>query len=124
MRNGDKEARDKLILHNLKYIRKHLDKNTGLILILGSEIDTFKTLEGYEGVCEKNIVLNKYIREFAKEYDNIAIVEITDYITSDDDYSECINHFSRNIYAKLAGKIIEFANKQLGSNHLFLKAGD
>ena len=110
-----------LLMQNLKYIREHLNKNTYLILILGSEIDTKKMLNGYEGVCEQHITLNKQVREFVKDYDNIDIVEITDFIKSDDDYTDCINHFARRIYADIAEKIVEIINSRLGEKHLTLK---
>ncbi len=109
-----------LIIKNLKYIREHLKSETCLILILGSEIDTAKMLNGYEGVCEQHIILNKHIREFAKQYNNIDIVEITDLIESDDDYTECINHFTRRVYAKIAKQIIDIVNLRTGGKHLFL----
>lgn len=110
-----------LVLKSLKYIRENLDKKTHLILILGSEIETEKELEGYHGVCEKHKILNKYVREFVKQCENTDIVEITDFIKSDDDYSECINHFARRIYAELAGQIVKDINSKLGENHLFVK---
>ena len=110
-----------LLMQNLKYIRENLKPETRLIFILGSEIKTDKTLEGYDGVCEQHILLNKHVREFAKNYDNIDIIEITDLIQSDDDYSECINHFSRRIYVEIARKIIEITNKYLNADILKLK---
>lgn len=110
-----------LLMKNLKYIRENLKPETSLIFILGSEIKTDKTLEGYDGVCDMHILLNKHVREFAKNYDNIDIIEITDLIESDDDYSECINHFSRRIYVEIARKIIEITNRKLNAEHLFLK---
>ena len=110
-----------LVLQNLKYIRSHLDDKTHLILILGSEIHTDKALEGYEGRAEKHTILNKYVREFVKEYDNISILELTDLIKSDDDYSECINHFSRRVYYDFAQEIVSIVNNKLGKNYLYLK---
>lgn len=110
-----------LTIKNLTYIREHLPKTTSLILILGSEIDTEKTLEGYDGVCEHHKKINQPIRDFAKQYDNIDLLEITELIQSDDDYAECINHFSRRIYAEMAKRIINMVNKRLGSEHLFYK---
>ena len=110
-----------LLMQNLKYIRENLKPETSLIFILGSEIKTDKTLEGYDGVCDMHILLNKHVREFAKNYNNIDIIEITDLIQSDDDYSECINHFSRRIYVEIARKVIEITNRRLNAKHLFLK---
>lgn len=82
-----------LVLKNLEYIRKNLDAKTELILILGSEVPTQKALEGYEGMVEKHIIMNRYVREFTQKFNNISLLELTDLIQSDDDYNECINHF-------------------------------
>ena len=110
-----------LTIKNLKYIREHLAPTTSLILILGSEIDTDKCFDGYEGMCEQHIKLNKAVREFAKSYKNIDLLEITKLIQNDDDYADCINHFSRRIYAEMAREIIDMVNSKLGEKHLFYK---
>ena len=107
-----------LVMQNLKYIREHLDPKTQLILVLGSEKPTDKYLEGYEGMAERHIIMNKYVREFAKKYDNIDLLELTNLIQSDDDYNECINHFSRRVYADFAKEIVELVNKKLGKKYL------
>ena len=110
-----------LVMQNLKYIREHLDPKTQLILVLGSEKHTDKYLEGYEGMAERHIIMNKYVREFAKKYDNIDLLELTNLIQSDDDYNECINHFSRRVYADFAKEIVELVNKKLGKKYLEIK---
>lgn len=110
-----------LVLKNLEYIRNNLNNNTQLILILGSEKPTEKYLEGYEGLAFKHIILNKAVREFVKKYENIDLLEITDLIQSDDDYNECINHFSRRVYADFAEKIINMVNNKLGKDYLEFK---
>ena len=110
-----------LVMQNLKYIREHLDPKTQLILVLGSEKPTDKYLEGYEGMAERHIIMNKYVREFAKKYDNIDLLELTNLIQSDDDYNECINNFSRRVYADFAKEIVELVNKKLGKKYLEIK---
>ena len=110
-----------LVLKNLEYIRNNLNNDTQLILILGSEKPTDKYLEGYEGLAFKHIILNKAVREFVKKYENIDLLEITDLIQSDDDYNECINHFSRRVYADFAEKIINMVNNKLGKDYLEFK---
>ncbi len=110
-----------LLMKNLEYIRSNLSENTHLILILGSEIDTDKLLNGYEGACESHIVFNKYVRDFAKKHKNTELLEITDLIKSDEDYTDCINHFSRRVYAEIAKKVINIVNNDLGKQHLFFK---
>lgn len=109
------------VLKNLKYIIEKLDSKTQLILILGSEIHTEKALEGYAGRAEKHVILNRHVREFAKNYDNISLLELTNLIQSDDDYNECINHFSRRVYADFAKEIVGIVNTKLGKNYLEVK---
>lgn len=111
-----------LVLKNLEYIRNNLNPKTRLILILGSEIPTEKALEGYEGMAARHIIINKHVRNFAKNFYNISLLELTDLIKSDDDYSECINHFSRRVYADFAEKIIKIVNEKLGKDYLFFKS--
>lgn len=110
-----------LLIQNLKYIIEHLSPSTNLILILGSEIETNKLLKGYEAACDNNKLVNESVRKFVTEYKNIDIIEISELITSDDDYTECINHFSRTIYAKIAKKIVDIVNSKLDKKILILK---
>ena len=49
------------------------------------------------------------------------IIELTDFIKSDEDYTTCINHFSRNVYVELAKKVINISNKKLGKKYLNIK---
>ena len=107
-----------LVLKNLEYIRKTLKKDTQLILVLGSEKPTEKNIKGYEDMASKHVVLNKAIRKFKQDYSNVDILEISDLVHSNDDYNECIDHFSRKVYADFAVKIINMVNKRLGKEYL------
>ena len=109
------------VLGNLKYIRENLRAETNLVLILGSEIPTDKVQAGYENMAERHKGLNASVREFAKQ-NNIKIIELTDFIKSDEDYTTCINHFSRRDYSSLAEKIIETSNNFLKDEHLRFKS--
>ena len=111
------------VLGNLKYIRENWGAETNLVLILGSEIPTDKVQAGYENMAERHKVLNASVREFAKQ-NNIKIIELTDFIKSDEDYTTCINHFSRRVYSKLAGRIVEISNDILKQNCLYFKNAD
>ena len=109
------------VLENLKYIRENLDSKTYLILILGSEIPCSKTQSGYENMAERHKILNSAVRKFAVNYNNIDLIELTDLIHSENDYCDCINHFSREVYYNLAQKIIEKANRIFGEDCLKIK---
>lgn len=105
------------VIKNLKYIKDNTKAD--IVLILGSEIPTDKTLAGYENMAERHKILNYAVRENFKN--QMEFIELTDFIKNDEDYIECINHFSRHVYAELAEKIIDIANKKLGKEYLSLK---
>lgn len=108
------------VIENLEYIRKNLDTKTKLVLILGSEIPTEKVQAGYANMAERHKILNSAVREFAKQKD-VRIIELSDFIESDEDYTTCINHFSRKVYSKLASKIVDVSNKILDKEYLRYK---
>ena len=105
------------VIKNLRYIKDNT--NAALVLILGSEIPTDKVIAGYENMAERHKILNDAVRKNFKN--EVDFIELSDFIESDEDYAECINHFSRRVYANLAQKIIDMANKKLGKNYLSLK---
>ena len=105
------------VIKNLRYIKENT--NADLVLILGSEIPTDKVLAGYENMAERHKILNDAVRKNFKN--EVDFIELSDFIKSDEDYAECINHFSRRVYADLARKITEIANKKLGNEYLSLK---
>lgn len=109
-------------IKNLKYIRENLNPKTELVLILGSEKPTNKISAGYEGVCESHQKLNPVVREFAKDYSNITLMELSDLIRDDDDYSGCVNHFGRRVYIEMAEEFIRIANEKLGEKSIVLNS--
>ncbi len=109
-----------IVLNNLEYIKNNLNSSCELVLILGSEIPTNKILDGYENMAERHKILNTEVRKFASKND-IEIIELTDFIKSDEDYTTCINHFSRSVYVELAKKVIDISNKKLGKKYLNIK---
>lgn len=106
-----------LVIKNLSYILKNISGK--LVLILGSETPTNKIQAGYENMAERHEILNQAIRKNFK--DNVDFIELTDFIKTDEDYTTCINHFSRKVYVDLAKKIVEITNKKLGCNLLAIK---
>lgn len=106
-----------LVIKNINYILDNLKAK--LVLILGSEIPTDKIQAGYENMAECHKILNSAIKETFK--DRVEFIELTDFIKSDEDYTTCINHFSRRVYVDLAQRVVEIANNVLGEECLRLK---
>ena len=106
-----------LVIKNINYILDNLKAK--LVLILGSEISTNKVQAGYENMAERHKILNSAIK---KEFKNkVEFIELTDFIKNDEDYTTCINHFSRRVYIDLAKRVVEVGNKLLDENLLSLK---
>ncbi len=106
-----------LVIRNINYVLDNLKAK--LVLILGSEIPTDKIQAGYENMAERHKILNSAIKETFK--DRVEFIELTDFIKSDEDYTTCINHFSRKVYVDLAQRVVEIANNVLGEECLRLK---
>lgn len=106
-----------LVIKNINYILDNLKAK--LVLILGSEIPTDKIQAGYENMAERHKILNSMIKETFK--DRVEFIELTDFIKSDEDYTTCINHFSRRVYVDLAQRVVEIANNVFGEECLRLK---
>lgn len=53
------------------------------------------------------------VRAYAGNRDRIRLIEMTDYIHSQEDYADSINHFSRNVYYQLATALCACINEQV-----------
>ena len=71
-------------------------------------------------MAERHKIFNSAVREFAHK-NEIGIIELTDFIKSDEDYTTCINHFSRRVYSDLAQRIVNVSNDILKNKYLSFK---
>lgn len=94
------------IVNNLNYIIQHLHNETKLVLMLGSETDYCNNTAEFAHHAENNVIVNKKITEAFSTATNVEIVNYTNYITSQECFSDCINHFSRRIYFQIAQDVI------------------
>lgn len=105
-------------LSNLDVLYRKTKENAKLILILGSEIpfkkNTNPSLQGRE-VYHK--VLNDKIRTWAGDKENVYLIEVSNYIQSQKDYTDTINHFQKKVYFHIAEDIIAI----LGSKEQTMK---
>lgn len=102
-----------LLFRNLDYIYDHVKGKPIIILILGSEIDYEGFSDEFGGLAEIYREYNPAITEFALDHDRMKVINITDFIHSQDDFIDSINHFSRNVYYNIAGEICNYINEKL-----------
>lgn len=98
-------------IENLEYILDHIPRSSTLVLLLGSEIESQKrTVEFDDGTCDRHVALNRAIEIFARGRDNLRLINMTELIEGEVDYTDCIDHFSRRVYFRLSGKMREIVN--------------
>lgn len=102
-----------MLLENLDYIYENIPGNPIIILLLGSETEYEGDNPEFANHAKRHREVNELVREFAKDHDRIRLINPTDYIHSQQDYFDSINHFSRNVYYDIATRIVEIINKEL-----------
>ena len=98
------------LVNNLEYIYKHVPGKPHIILLLGSEIPCEGNIEEFRDHDIFHKEMNPYIREFARDKERVHLVEFSEFIGSREDYVDCVNHFSRNVYYNLATRIVSIIN--------------
>lgn len=99
------------LLRNLDYIYDHVKGKPLIILILGSEVDYEGQDDEFAGRSEVYKELNPVIEEFAEDHERIKTINITDFIESQGDFRDSVNHYTKNVYYKIAGRICDYINK-------------
>ena len=102
-------------IENLKRIFSKLSTDTYLCLTLGSEImNTKNTLPSLENRELYNKTINEKLRKWAAEEKRVWLLDFNDFISSDSDYLDTINHFQRKIYYKAAMQLNDYISIILG----------
>ncbi len=102
-----------MLLENLDYIYENVQGKPLFILLLGSEVDCKHNTEEFAGMCEIYKEINPVIKAFAEDHERIKVIDPTEFIHSQADFEDCINHYSRNVYYEIAGRICEYINNYL-----------
>lgn len=101
------------LLRNLDYMYTHVLGSPMFVLLLGSEIEYKGINEEFADHAAHHKEINAMVRAYAGNRDRIRLIEMTDYIHSQEDYADSINHFSRNVYYQLATALCACINEQV-----------
>ena len=102
-----------LLFRNLDYIYDNVKGKPLFILLLGSEKDYEGQSKEFDGIVDVYREYNPALTEFALDHDRMKVINISDFIHSQDDFIDSINHFSRNVYYKIAGEICRYINENI-----------
>lgn len=95
-------------LHNLDILYKHKKKNALLIFLLGSErAFEGETRPSYLGRHIFHKTLNDKVKSWSLGKPDVCLIEIDQYIQSQKDYADTINHFQKRVYYHIAQDLLK-----------------
>ncbi len=99
------------VIHNLDYIFNHISPEANLVLCLGSELPYDNNKQ--PAYMDRHIYhseLNRCIRIWASGKNRVFLLDTNKYVTSQTDYTNNINHFSKEVYHKMAQDFLQIVN--------------
>lgn len=105
------------IVENLRFIRTNLPYDCTLVIMLGGELEYKKNKD--EAYKDRHIIhkhINTAIREYAKDKDNIRLLDVNKYLVDQSSFYDHFNHYIKPVYYKLAEEMVNIINECTGSN--------
>ncbi|MDE5803254.1 MAG: glycosyltransferase [Lachnospiraceae bacterium] len=99
------------VIRNLKYMYENVPGEPVFVLLLGSEIEYEGDNAEFADHAERHKEINALVKAFAEGKKRVRLINMTDFIKSQMDYADCINHFSRNVYYNLASAVCACINE-------------
>ena len=91
------------VVENIKELLRRLSANTCVCLMMGSEMPYEKNRSlSYEKREEYHKELNALLRKLAAKESKVYLIDFNEFISSQDDFTNNINHFQRRIYFEVA----------------------
>ena len=103
-------------IKRLSFLMESLNPLTKVCLVLGSEMEYKNNKQ--ESYNDRHIVhklFNEKIREFAESQPNVLLLDVNDFIDSQNDFNGNINHFTVGVYYKMAERVKTMINDTAGS---------
>lgn len=98
---------------NLRFIYEHLHPDTELVILLGCEREyKDNVLEAWEMRHDDHKKWNNAVKEAFKNCKNVTLFDVNDYIASDDDFNDSINHYKKRVYYLMAKSFTQMINSR------------
>ena len=98
---------------NLRFIYEHLQPETELVILLGCEREyKDNVLEAWNDRHNDHKKWNAAVRKEFENEKNVTLFDVNEYITSDDDFNDSINHYKKRVYYLMALKFTEMINSK------------
>ncbi|MCM1215148.1 MAG: HAD-IIIC family phosphatase [Lachnospiraceae bacterium] len=99
------------VVRNLEYMYDNVPGTPTFVLLLGSETEYEGENAEFADHAERHKEINALVKAFAEGKKRVRLINMTDFIKSQADYADCINHFSRNVYYNLATAVCACINE-------------
>ncbi len=100
-----------LLEQNLEYIYTHVPGSPVFIFLLGSEIAYEGDNVEFEHHELQHASINRMMEKFIEKKERVRLIHMGDFIESQADYEDSINHFSRRVYYDLATAVVSVINE-------------
>ena len=107
---------ESFVTDDLDVIYNHCP-NTNFILLLGSETPFLNNkLKNYEDRHNTHAAMNRAVEKWAADKNNVQLIHLGDYVVSQEDYADSINHFSKRVYFEMTKDLLAAINDKLGNS--------
>ena len=91
-----------MFMESLEYVYEKLREKSRLILLLGSELECIDGSREFAGHGSVHREMNRLAEDFVRDRRGICCIKASDYISSQEDFTDSTNHYSRAVYYKLS----------------------
>ena len=107
----DSDSMVRKLFNALEGICTGISSNTIVILLLGSEKQFDSCPNDENGLFEIYREINPIIIDFVKDYENIKVIRISDFIDGQSDFEGSVNVFTPKVYSDVTAKICDYVNQ-------------
>jgi hypothetical protein len=89
-----------------------LPKQTTLCIILGATLP----LSGYEATAQRHALINGVVKDLATHNNRLRYIEVDEFISSEKDITDHINHYQTRVYFEIAQAMIRVIKDVTGQD--------
>lgn len=111
------------IVSNWKEIVNKLSKDTTIVFMLGVTIDKEGArTDEFKDHAKNHEFINKQMKEAFIDNPSVRFLEYDDFVRQQSDFADCINHFQRSVYHKIAVAMVDEINRISANMHFKSKS--
>lgn len=102
---------------NLRFIYEHIQSDTQLVIMLGCEREyKDNILDAWKDRHNDHKKYNDAVRAELGGLKNVTLFDVNEFIMSDNDFNDSINHYKKRVYYLIAERFTELINARAGED--------